>query len=51
MTFQEYLMDLTKAMKPKRVSVAERFRRQNLPREPVDSLTVDKQSVPRFPHR
>ena len=37
-------------MKPKRVSVAERFRRQSLPREPVDLLTEDKQSVPKLPH-
>ncbi len=50
MTHQEYLMDLTKAMKPKRISVAERFRRQNLSREPVDLLTGDKQTVPYFHH-
>ncbi len=27
-------------MKPKRISVAERFCRQSLPRKPVDLLTV-----------
>ncbi len=43
-------MDLIKTIKEKRVSVAERFRRQNLSGEPVDLLTGDKQSVPRLPH-
>ncbi len=36
-------------MKPKRVSVAKRFHRQNLHREPVDLLTGDKNTVLRFP--
>ena len=36
-------------MKPKRVLVDEPFRRQNLRREPVDLLTGDKNTVPRFP--
>ena len=40
MTHQEYLTDFIKATKAKRVSVAERFRRQNLPT--VDLLTGDK---------
>ncbi len=50
MTHQEYLTDLIKTTKPKRILVAERFPRQNLPREPVDLLTGDRQSVPRLPH-
>ncbi len=37
-------------MKPKHISVAERFCRQNLPRGPVDLLTGDKQLVPELPH-
>ncbi len=37
-------------MKPKRISVAERFRKQNLHKEPVDLLTGDKQSVPKLLH-
>ena len=47
MTHQEYLTDFIKATKAKRVSVAERFHRQNLPT--VDLLTGDKESVP-LPH-
>ncbi len=43
-------MDLIKTTKPKRISVAERFCKQNLRKEPVDLLTGDKQSVPRLPH-
>ncbi len=42
-------MDLIKTIKEKRVSVAERFCRENLSREPVDLLTGDKETVPRFP--
>ncbi len=37
-------------MKPKHISVAERFRKQNLRKEPVDLLTGDKQSVAKLPH-
>ncbi len=37
-------------MKPKRISVAERFRKQNLCKEPVGLLTGDKESVPKLPH-
>ncbi len=37
-------------MKPKRISVAERFHEQNLRKEPADLLTGDKQLVPRLPH-
>ncbi len=40
-------------MKPKRISVAKRFRKQNLCKEPVDLLTGDKfglQSVPKLQH-
>ena len=48
MTHQEYLIDLIKMIKIKRISVAEHFRRQNLPREPVDLLTGDKQLVPKL---
>ena len=48
MTHQEYLTDFIKATKAKRVSVAERFHRQNLPT--VGLLTGDKQLVPRLPH-
>ncbi len=34
--------------RPKRVSVAERFRKQNLLREPVDLLTGDNSPIPKF---
>ena len=37
-------------MKPKRISVAERFREQNLHKEPVDLLTGDKRPILRLPH-
>ena len=50
MTHQEYLTDFIKTIKEKRISVAERFREQNLHRESVDLLTGDKQSVPKLPH-
>ena len=50
MTHQEYLTDFIKTIKEKRISVAERFRKQNLRKEPVDLLTGDKQSVPKLPH-
>ena len=43
MTHQEYVTDLIKTTKPKTISVAERFRRQNLPREPVDLLEISNQ--------
>ncbi len=43
-------MDLTKTIKEKRVSVAERFRGQNLRKDPADLLTGNKQSVPKLPH-
>ena len=48
---QEYpSLDITKVMISERISVAERFRRQNLRREPVDLLTGEKESVPKLPH-
>ncbi len=37
-------------MKPKRISVAERFCEQNLVKEPVDLLTGDKKPIPHLPH-
>ncbi len=37
-------------MKPKRISVAERFRKQNLHKEPADLLTGDKSPIPKLPH-
>ena len=37
-------------MKPKRISVAERFRKQNLHKEPVDLLTGDKKPILHLPH-
>ena len=48
MEYQKYLSsDFAKAMKPERISVAERFRRQNLPTE--DLLTGDMEPLPRLP--
>ncbi len=47
---QEYFSSgLTKAMKPKHISLAECFRKQNLSREPVDLLTGDNSPIPKFP--
>ncbi len=47
---QEYpSLDLTKAVRSEHISVAERFRRQNLRREPEDLLTGDKEPVPKLP--
>ncbi len=43
-------MDLTKTTKPMRISVAERFREQNLRKEPADLLTGDKNPIPKLPH-
>ncbi len=37
-------------MRPKRISVAERFCEQNLHKEPVDLLTGDKKPIPHVPH-
>ncbi len=37
-------------MKPKRISVAERFRKQNLHKEPADLLTGDKEPILYLPH-
>ncbi len=37
-------------MKPKRVSVTERFCEQNLYKEPVYLLTGDKRPIPHLPH-
>ncbi len=34
--------------KPKRISVAERFRRRNQSREPADLLTGDNSPIPKF---
>ncbi len=50
MTHQEYLTDFIKTIKEKRISVDERFREQNLNREPVDLLTGDKYLIPKLPH-
>ncbi len=36
--------------KPKCISLAERFREQNLHKRPVDLLTGDKHMVPMLPH-
>ncbi len=47
MSFKDFAKAMREVMKPKRISVAERFRRQNLPTE--DLLTGHKEPVPRFP--